>query len=373
MRFLHTADWHLGKRLNGFDLLADQRAIFEQLEHQALEKQVDAVVIAGDLFDRAIPSEAAVNELKAMLAALNLTDHLPILAISGNHDSAPRLGMASDWYAANGLHLVTSFDQAFDPVTIKDTQFFLLPYFTLQAARNYFHDDSLTDINKVMARVVERMQAQFAPDKQHALVAHFFAAGSARTAESETLIEVGGLSAVAVDLLAPFDYVALGHLHNRNALQAPRVKYAGSPLKLSASERQMEKGSWLVDTAPFKLTWLPLHQSPDLVKYSGSFADLTAPGAGDATNYCLIELTDRGEIPDVMARLRVHYPKILTLSWANHQTTAPQATRLAQIKRQAPLDLLATFFKESQGGQELTDQQRAWAQAALEAVERKDD
>ena len=210
MRFLHTADWHLGKKLNGFDLAADQWTMFKQIESVALTEKVDALVLAGDLFDRAVPSEATVDQLKKMLAQLNLVDRFPILAISGNHDSAPRLGMASAWYRAHGLYLVTEFAQAFEPITIGDTQFFLLPYFTLQAARNYFADEQLRDLNQVMAKVVATMQAQFAPDKYHVLVAHFFAAGSQRTPASETMIEVGGLAAVDVALLGPFDYVALG-------------------------------------------------------------------------------------------------------------------------------------------------------------------
>ena len=370
MRFLHTADWHIGKRLNGFDLLADQMAMFKQIEEVAKAEKVDAIVIAGDLFDRSVPSEAAVQKLRQMLSQLNLADQFPLLAISGNHDSAPRLGMASDWYVANGFHLVTEFKDAFQPVMIGDTQFFLLPFFGLQTARNYFQDEHLNDINQIMAKVVAAMQAQFASDKHHVLIAHFFAAGSHRTADSETLAEVGGLSAVDTSLLAPFDYVALGHLHNYRALLEDRIKYSGSPLKLSASEAETEKGVWIVDTEPFKVRWHPLHQSPEMIKKTGSFAELTAPqvtGQIDPADYYLLTLTDQGDIPDVMAKLREYYPKILSLSWTR-ETHRPVAQELKKLNQLDPLTLLGDFYQQTTG-HELTAQQQAWAQAALNQVE----
>lgn len=374
MRFLHTADWHLGKKLNGFDLAADQWTMFKQIENVALTEKVDALVLAGDLFDRAVPSEATVDQLKKMLAQLNLVDQLPILAISGNHDSAPRLGMASAWYRAHGLYLVAEFAQAFEPIVIGDTQFFLLPYFTLQAARNYFADEQLRDLNQVMAKVVATMQAQFTPDKHHVLVAHFFAAGSQRTPASETMIEVGGLAAVDVALLAPFDYVALGHLHNPQALKTKRVKYSGSPLKLSASEATMTKGVRLVDLATDEVRWQPLPQHPDLVKVTGSFAELTAPeqvAAIDRENYYLLTLTDQNEIPDVMAKLREFYPRILSLHFTR-QLNQPAVQTMHNLTEKSPLEQLAAFYEQTTG-QPLTARQQKWAAEGLAKIKGEDD
>lgn len=257
MRFLHTADWHIGKTLNGFSLLEDQQATFKQIEEIAEKNKVDAVVIAGDLYDRSVPSEVAVTTLNKMLQQLNLRDNLPLLAISGNHDSATRLSTGADWFALKSFYLSTDVASAFTPVTIGDTQFFLLPFFGIQEVRNYFNDDKIKNVNDAMKRIVDEMVRFFAPNKHHVLVAHFFAAGSKRTADSETLIEVGGLSAVATDTLSPFDYVALGHLHNCNALNEEKIKYSGSPMKFSVSEAKQEKGVWLVDTDPFNVQWIP--------------------------------------------------------------------------------------------------------------------
>lgn len=372
MRFLHTADWHIGKKLNDFNLLADQRAAFRQIEQIAKEQKVDAVVIAGDLYDRSIPSEAAVRTLNAMLARLNLQDHFPVLAISGNHDSAARLGTGANWFAQSAFYLNTKLADAFRPVTIGDTQFFLLPFFGIQAVRNYFQDDQIRNVNQAMGRIVTAMQDQFKADQHHVLVAHFFAAGSQRTADSETLVEVGGLSAVNTKTLAPFDYVALGHLHSRNALHDQRIRYSGSPLKFSASEAHQEKGVWIVDTAPFSVKWLPLKPVHDIVLLKGSFTDLIKTAdQHDPTNFYDIELTDHERIPDVLNRLREHYPKIISLH-RTHQAKQLTTTLDRRRRQLSPLTLLADFYHQIMGD-ELSAQQRRWAQQSLERVDKEDD
>ncbi|WP_242363416.1 exonuclease SbcCD subunit D [Limosilactobacillus antri] len=364
MRFLHTADWHIGKTLNDFSLLEDQQAAFTQIERIAQQAQVDAIVVAGDLYDRSVPSEAAVTELNGMLRQLNLNDHFPVLAISGNHDSAVRLSTGTDWFARSSLYLNTTLAAAFTPVTIKDTQFFLLPFFGIQAVRNYFHDDHIKNVNDAMERIVAEMKKSFAAGKHQVLVAHFFAAGSQRTADSETLIEVGGLSAVSTAVLAPFDYVALGHLHNRKALNEERVKYSGSPLKFSVSEAHQEKGVWLVDTEPFAVQWVPLQPVHDITLLKGSFRELVASAKGKpATDFYDIELTDRERIPDVLNKLRMVYPKIVSLH-RTHQARQLALNRQKQRLAASPLDLLSDFYSQTTGSK-LSSEQRRWAEEAL--------
>lgn len=367
MRFLHTADWHVGKNLNGFDLLDDQQNVFKQIEDIAQEKKVDAVVIAGDLYDRSIPSEAAVCQLNQELYQLNLVDHLPVLAISGNHDSAARLGTGADWFARESFYLNTTLEAAFHPVTIADTEFFLLPFFGIQAVRNYFGDDKIRNVNDAMTRIVQKMQKSFSTDKHHVLVAHFFAAGSERTADSETLIEVGGLSAVATATLAPFDYVALGHLHNRDALHDDRIRYSGSPMKFSVSEADQEKGVWIVDTAPFKAEWVPLKPVHDIHKIKGAFADLVANSSQyPQDDFYDVELTDHERIPDVLNKLREHYPKIVSL----HRTHAARQIALDHTqarRKQSPMELLTDFYQQTMGDN-MTDQQVKWATDTLTAI-----
>lgn len=372
MRFLHTADWHIGKNLAGYNLLADQHATFEELEQVAKNEQVDAIVVAGDLYDRTIPSEAAIRELTNELATLNISDHLPILAISGNHDSATRLGVGSQWFTSKDFYLTTTFQEAFHPVIFGDTQFFLLPFFGLQEVRNYFADDSIRDINTAMTKIVARMKSKFADECNHVLIAHFFAAGSQRTAESETMIEVGGLSAVDTQLLNDFDYVALGHLHNKNALNDERVKYSGSPMKFSVSEATMEKGVWIVDTDPFAIKWVPLPAVHDIHVLEESMATLTDPAFAKQypqDDYYAIKLTDRQIIPDVMNRLRQFYPQILSLG-RKYGFENPRESHHKVNTKLAPDQLFANFFKETVGTT-LNSEQEKIVKETLEQVQKE--
>ncbi|MFC6181715.1 exonuclease SbcCD subunit D [Lactiplantibacillus daowaiensis] len=371
MRFLHTADWHLGKKLHGFDLQAEQQTAYEQILQLALTEKVDAVVIAGDLYDRAIPNETAVKQLNAMLIDLNLKHQLPLLAISGNHDSAARLRTGSDWFKATDFYLHTTVSQALTPVTLGDTQFFLLPYFEPFEARQYFQDETIKTVQQAMVKLVAAMQAQFDPTKKHVLVAHFFAAGSTHV-DSETQVTVGGLNAIPVDLLAPFDYVALGHLHGKDALHADRVRYSGSPVKFSISEAQQTKGVWIVDTDPFAATFKPLTPLRDVRVIKGAFADLTQPAfyqqqAQD--DYLSVQLTDQQVIPNVMAALREIYPHIIDLERVN----GPVVTDNLVTKVDPNLDpmLLMQAFFEQTTDQALTKQQTHWAQAALTAANKE--
>lgn len=371
MRFLHTADWHIGKTMNGFNLLDDQQAVFTQIEQIAQEQKVDAIVIAGDLYDRSVPNEAAVQALNGMLKRLNLTDHFPILAISGNHDSAPRLSTGKAWFSLKSFYLSTDLASAFKPITIKDTQFFLLPFFGIQEVRNYFNDDRIKDVNTAMQRIVKEMQGQFDPTKKHVLVAHFFAAGSKRTAESETLIEVGGLSAVTTDTLAPFDYVALGHLHNKNALQDHKIKYSGSPMKFSISEARQEKGIWLVDTDLNQVKWSPLRPVHDIHLLKGAFKELIKEAHQyPRDDFYDIELTDRERIPDVLNQLREYYPRIVSLHRTHQTRLVDQAADKKRIKA-SPIDLLTDFYNQTMGIK-LNAAQLKRAKEALTAVEKED-
>lgn len=372
MRFLHTADWHIGKNLNGFDLISDQQQTFNELEQIAKDEQVDAVVIAGDLYDRSIPSEQAVRALNRMLTQLNLGDHFPVLAISGNHDSAARLGVGSDWFAYQQMYLNTSFAAAFKSVVITDTQFFLLPFFGIQTARNYFKDNSIKNINQAMKRVVATMEEQFLPDKHHVLVAHFFAAGSHHTADSETLVEVGGLSAVETTTLAPFDYVALGHLHNHQALEEERVRYSGSPQKFSVSEANQEKGVWIVDTNPFKIKWIPLSPVHDIHQLTGSFEKLCQDYHDyPQDDFYDIALTDHKRIPDVLNRLRNYYPKIVSL----HRVHQAQTININNGQKQAhrdPMELLSDFYQQTMGISMTVSQKQLAAKALSEITDQEE-
>ncbi|BAN73639.1 MULTISPECIES: exonuclease SbcCD subunit D [Lacticaseibacillus] len=369
MRFLHTADWHIGKKLNDFDLLADQQAVFEQLVAVAQAQQVDAIVIAGDLYDRALPSEAAVAVLDQMLVKLNRDLHYPLLVISGNHDSAVRLRTGRSWFSATQMFVNTQLAEAFTPIELDGVQFFLLPYFEPFAVRDYFHDQTITNVAQAIRPIVTKMKTLFKPNMRHILVSHFFAAGSDHSA-SETKVNVGGLDAVPIDDLAAFDYVALGHLHNHNALHGePKIQYSGALLKYADGEAKQEKGVYIVDTETMQREFVPLKPQHDLLELKASYADLTDPvyyQKQDRDAYIGVDLTDTQVIPNVMAQLRQIYPRIISLRRENGvQAVKPLQQRQRDLD---PVSLLKAFYEELMQT-ELTADQLKWAKAGLAAAE----
>ncbi|MGP5428667.1 exonuclease SbcCD subunit D [Enterococcus malodoratus] len=373
MKVLHTADWHIGKKLHGYDLLPDQAYILDQILKIAKAEAVDAVMIAGDLYDRSVPSEDSVRLLNQTIAEWNLTEEFPLLAISGNHDSATRLATGAPWFNQSNFHLHTRLAEAFNPIEMGDTQFYLLPYFEPVDARIYFEDPELRTIQAAMPKVIEKIKASFDPAKKHILVSHFFVSGSSKT-DSETKIEVGGLDGINGNLLTDFDYVALGHLHGKDALKMDNARYSGSPLKYSLSEKNQAKGVWILetDTGEFSFRELtPLHEIEEL---QASFAELLDPefyATVDRENYLSILLEDRAVIPNLMNQLRQVYPRIIQVERANGFETAIE-TRLKteNIKEKSPIALTEDFFTEV-SQDDLTALQKKWIEDGLHSILKK--
>ncbi|MGL9727712.1 exonuclease SbcCD subunit D [Enterococcus sp. DIV0756] len=373
MKVLHTADWHIGKKLHGYDLLPDQAYILDQILKIAKDEAVDAIVIAGDLYDRSVPSEDSVRLLNQTIAEWNLTQQFPLIAISGNHDSATRLATGAPWFNQAKFHLHTRLQEAFTPVEMENVQFYLLPYFEPVDARIYFEDSDLRTIQQAMPKVIEKMQESFDPAKRHILISHFFVAGSSKT-DSETKIEVGGLDGINGRLLECFDYVALGHLHGKDALKIANARYSGSPLKYSLSEKDQTKGVWIVDTENGEFTFRPLTPLHEIQEIQASFTELLNPAfysTIDREAYLSILLEDRAVIPNLMNQLRQVYPRIIQVERANGFETA-MTTRLKKenIKEKSPIALTKDFFAEV-SQDELTMKQEKWVEEGLHAILKK--
>lgn len=372
MRFLHTADWHVGKKLHGYDLLEEQADAFRQILAIARAEKVDAVVVAGDLYDRSVPSVEAIEVFNKMIVEMNLQEGFPILAISGNHDSSIRLETGGPWFVQSNFYLNTRLDQAFQPIEMHNTQFFLLPYFEPISARLYFDDAEIRTIEQAMKEVIREMEKQFKPDMAHVLVSHFFVSGSEKT-DSETKLMVGGLDTVPLSLLGSFDYVALGHLHGKNALQAENARYSGSPLKFSLSEMNQEKGVWIVDTdvqgTHFEFKEItPLR---DVVQIEGGFKELITQEYYESINheaYIHIQLTDRAVIPNMMNQLRQIYPRVIGVERLFGRGKQVKRSELKkEINTLAPTELVDQFFSEVTG-EELTEQQQVWIKGNLAEI-----
>ncbi|MEI5995145.1 exonuclease SbcCD subunit D [Candidatus Enterococcus mansonii] len=376
MRFLHTADWHIGKKLHGYDLLEEQADAFQQIIGIAKTEKVDAIVVAGDLYDRSVPSVEAIEVFNRMIVEMNLQEKFPVLAISGNHDSSTRLETGGPWFVQSNFHLNTRLDQAFEPVEMNDTQFFLLPYFEPISARLYFANEEIRTIEQGMKLVIEEMKNRFKPDMAHVLISHFFVAGSEKT-DSETTLMVGGLDTVPLSLLEEFDYVALGHLHGKNALQAPNARYSGSPLKFSLSEMNQQKGVWIVETSHQETTFEFREITPlrDVVQIEGSFKELIAPDfyeSIDREAYLHIQLTDRAVIPNMMNQLRQVYPRVIGVErlYGREQQKQKHEPK-KEIKTLVPTELVGRFFSDVTG-ETLTKKQQIWLAENFETIHQEE-
>ena len=277
MKFLHTADWHIGRTINGFSLLEEQKYAFKQILSIAKEHKVDGIIIAGDLYDRAVPSVESVTTFNQMIKEMNIIEQLPIYAISGNHDGAKRLNYAKDWLDFNHLHLRTSLEEAFIPIKEKETQIFLLPFFDPMDARIYFSNQGLSEeeskeiktIDQAMSLVIAEMKKQFDKNKKQILITHFAVSPHKQEINltSETSSKVGGLATLNASQFADFDYVALGHIHTRLASPSPKIQYSGSPVKFNIKEAKSQKGVFIVETKESSVTsdFIPLQIQTDLV------------------------------------------------------------------------------------------------------------
>ena len=367
VRFLHTADWHIGKKLHGYDLLNDQKESINQIIEIAEKEKVEAIVIAGDLYDRAVPAVEAVELLNQKLIEINLEKKFPLLAISGNHDSASRLATGQPWYRLKNFQLHTKMTQAFEPIEFVDTQFFLLPYFEPMDASFYFQEEIRT-IQQAFEKVIPEIKKQFDPHKKHVLVTHFFITGSLRT-ESETTIEVGGLNGLSKELFKDFDYTALGHLHSKNAIRNGKIRYSGSPLKFSLSETNDEKGVFIVDTLTETVDFHSLKPIRDVKVLQASFQELLTPNYYqklDRTCFWQFELKDRAIIPNMMNQLRSLYPFVLGVQRINGRN---ESVKLQELQKRSgkPEEMLTSFFEDITGDS-LTKSQLKWLQEGIQAA-----
>lgn len=376
MKLLHTADWHIGKQLNQFDLLSEQKAAFQQIATIAKEQMVDGILIAGDLYDRAIPSIAAVEAFDAMLKTLNLDLGLPIYAISGNHDGANRLNFARDWFGKAQLFLNTQLAEAMQPIETATAQIFLLPFFDPQDARTYYQvsieSNEMRTIQQAMERVITDLVAQFKPNKRHILVTHFNVQGTDNEnyeLTSETTSTVGGLNSVPAALLAPFDYVALGHLHLWQASPARNIRYSGSPVKFNTKEATNEKGVYIVDIpdddSVINTTFIPLKPEKDLIVLRGTFAELcdatkyaNLPGKGAA--FYSIRLLDRPHEQNIRHQLEDIYGDIVELEYPVPTLTQNKVSALpTQATAQSDLAIITEFYATVMAPATLTTNQTA--------------
>ena len=372
LKLLHLSDIHLGKRVNGFSMLEDQACVLKQILDIAAAEAPDAVLIAGDVYDKPVPPEKAVELFDDFLVTL-ANRGTPVFVISGNHDSAERVAFGGRLMDARGIHMAPVYHGEIAPVTLEDAygpcRVYMLPFVRPVDVRSAWPEDGIDSYTDALRAAIDHMHID--RDMRNVLVAHQFVTG-ARRSESED-ISVGGLDNVDAQVFEGFDYVALGHLHSPQNLSG-RLRYCGTPLKYSFSEAGDHKSVTLVELGEkgeIAIRTAPLTPRRDLREIRGTYDELTlrAHYQGTATDdYLHIVLTDETDVPDAMARLRVIYPNLMKLDYDNVRTrTAPELARLEADERKSEIELFEELY-EMQNGRPMSDEQRRFSRALFEQI-----
>lgn len=374
MKLFHLADLHLGKRVNGFSMVEDQRHILAQILDMARQERPQAVLIAGDVYDKSVPSAEAVELLDWFLVELTKLG-LQVLLIAGNHDSAERLAFGGRLLDRSGVYVSPVYDGSVQMVELTDeygpVRVYLLPFLKPVHVRKAWPEAQIETYHDAVVEAVAHIELD--PALRNILVTHQFVAGSIRC-ESEEL-SVGGTDQVSAVVFEPFDYVALGHLHSPQQAGRETVRYAGSPLKYSFSEAKHIKSITVVELGTkgnVSLHTIALRPRRELLELRGSYEELTCrdfyAGTGYQDAYVHLTLTDEEDIPNAMGRLRVIYPYLMKLDYDNCRTrSAGQLEDLRAAEEKTPLELFSTLFS-MQNGRDMSEQQTAYLQQMIDTI-----
>jgi len=361
MRFLHTSDWHLGRLFHGVHLTDDQAHVLDQVVCLAAESRLDAVIVAGDVFDRAVPPPDAVSLLDDVLSRLVLQARVPVVLVAGNHDSGQRLAFGARLLAGQGLHVVGTLAGAWEPILFSDAAgpvaLSPLPFAEPIVVRQELGRDGLGDHDAAMAALVDELEARGvgAATRRTILVAHTLVVG-AQQSDSERPLTVSGGGGVQAARFAPFAYVALGHLHRAQAIGRESLRYSGSLLKYSFSEAAQTKSASIVEmgsTGDCRVETIPLVPRRDVRCLEGSLPEILAgPRLGESReDYLKITVRDEGPILDLAGKVRQVYPNVLAVERPPLVAPAGHASVGGDLGGRSDEELFAAFFTEVTGRQ----------------------
>lgn len=380
MRFFHISDLHIGKRVNGFSMLEDQKLILQQILDLAEKYCPDGVLIAGDLYDKSMPSGEAVETADEFLFQLS-KQGIPVWAVSGNHDSPERIAYGARMMDQAGIHMSRVFDGKLQRHTFTDKKgetvdLYLLPFIKPGTARKFFPQETVMTTQEAVSLVLG--QERLLKDRPNLLVMHQFLAG-ASTCDSEE-IQVGGADQVDASLTDSFDYVALGHLHGPQKIGRETVRYCGSPLKYSFSEVSHRKSVTVVDISwenqeksgkekkkwKIEVSTLPLRPRRDLRRLKGPLEELLKPEIwqqGNREDYVQVVLTDREPVLDAVGKIRSVYPNVMQIDF-ELPGQKQEDQEETEVREKTPLELFEEFY-EKQAGEKITEKQLRTAQRIL--------
>lgn len=373
MKFVHLSDLHLGKRVNGYSMVEDQKYILLKILNVIDEQKAEAVVIAGDVYDKPIPPTEAVQLFDDFLFRL-VERNLQILVISGNHDSPERIAFGSRFMDKSGVHMSQVYNGKNDLVELKDkygkVNFYMLPFVKPSNVRRFFEDEEINTYTDAVRVAVSHMNVN--KKARNVIITHQFVTGAQRS-ESET-IAVGGTDNVDSYVFDDFDYVALGHIHGPQNVGKNTVRYCGTPLKYSFSEISHKKSVTVVEMKEkgnVKVSTVELTPKLDMREIKGTYEELTFKKNYENTNtedYLHIILTDEEDVADAVAKLRCVYPNLMKLDYDNTRTRNSLAlTQAEETEKKSDTELLSEFF-EKQNGKPLSDEQLEYAANLFEQI-----
>ena len=385
MRLLHLSDLHIGKQVNEFSLLEDQALMLETVVGIVEQRDVDAVIIAGDVYDRSAPSADAVACFDKFLSSLTDTGAACFI-IPGNHDSAERIAYAAHLLERNRVHIAPVYDGTVVCRTLTDeygeTTFWLFPFIRPANVKRFFPDDDIPDYTAAMQHVIEACDID--PTQRNVAIAHQFVTYSGIEPDrSDSELSLGGIDNVDASVFDAFDYVALGHIHRPQRIGRDTVRYSGSLLKYSASEIRYPKSAPLVtlgEKGEVDIELVPLIPARDMRQIKGPLKQLASEetvaglSRSERDDYIHVVLTDEFQPIDALSALRAVYPNVMSISFDNARTAAAQEecrSVAEDVDRIDPIDLFARFYRE-QNGSDMTDVQYETVREALEESEDED-
>ena len=351
MKFAHIADLHIGKRVHDFSMLEDQRYILEEMLRIFDEEKVDGVLIAGDVYDKTVPSAEAVQVFDDFITKLAKME-MPIYMISGNHDSAERLAFGAQLFENNGVYISPVYEGEVKKVEVEDVygtvNIWLLPFLKPATVRHALQRE---DINTYEDGVVAALQGcEIDTEQRNILVAHQFVTGADRSDSEET--SVGGLDNVSAEVFEDFDYVALGHIHRAQKMGRETLRYSGTPLKYSFSEADHKKSVTIVELLEkgrVEIHVVPLVPRRDMRKMRGTYMEVTARDAYTEENkmdYLQITLTDEEDVPGALQKLRTVYSNLMRLEYDNARTRENREVQAVEAQEQkSELELFEEFYE----------------------------
>lgn len=373
MKFIHISDLHLGKRVNEFSMVEDQKYILTKIIGIIDKEKPNGVLIAGDIYDKTVPPADAVELFDSFLVRLAKRD-LQVFVISGNHDSPERIAFGSRLMNQSGIHMSPVYDGQIQPVSLEDEHgridIYMLPFLKPAHVRRFYPEDEIVSYTDALRIAVGHMEIN--KENRNILITHQFVTGAQRSDSEE--ISVGGSDNVDASVFEDFDYVALGHIHRPQNISTDTIRYSGTPLKYSFSEANHHKSVTVVEVREkndIAVRTEKLSPKRDLREIRGTYMELTDKSSyeGSSTDdYLSVTLTDEDDIPNAMNNLRMIYPNLMKLEYDNKRTRGNiQLEHINKLENKTPLQLFSEFY-EKQNSRPVSEEQREFLQGMIEKI-----